>query len=339
MNTNARVDQGHLAEWTGEAWRSEVEEWIGTVLAVEGRRLSGSIKQPRVRPWSTQLTVPTDGGLWWFKENAGALSYEAAVVQRLAELAPDHVVPPIAIDPDRGRMLSVDQGPTLVEVGEATADTWLRILAEFGQLQRALVGHRDSLVAAGLPELTPEQLPIWAVTFAEELGRLPEGDPRRLTAAEVAAVVRAAETRAEDVALLASGLVPFSLDHNDLHGNNAFVPAEGRPLRFFDFGDALWGHPFTCLHVPLSILGSGDNPYAEPSIRGLQDAYLEIWADLAPLAELRELLAAALRLAPVHRAHAWWRVMESAPAEDLGEYADAAAYWLRTWAACPTGDA
>ena len=46
--------------------------------------------------WSTQLTVPTDRGLFWFKENNPDQAFEAGLVAELADIVPDRVVIPLA---------------------------------------------------------------------------------------------------------------------------------------------------------------------------------------------------------------------------------------------------
>ena len=60
-------------------WRQAAEAWIREQLDQHGDSLDGPIEQPRVRPWSTQLTVPTSAGRLWFKANAAALAFEPAV--------------------------------------------------------------------------------------------------------------------------------------------------------------------------------------------------------------------------------------------------------------------
>jgi len=49
----------------GEVWRREVEDWIGRQLDAAGQTATGAITQPRIRPWSTQLVVPTDADESW----------------------------------------------------------------------------------------------------------------------------------------------------------------------------------------------------------------------------------------------------------------------------------
>ena len=107
------------ATWTGTAWRAEAESWIRDRLATAGIAVTGPIEQPRVRPWSTQLVVPTDRGHHWFKENNPAMTFEAALVARLAELVPGRVLEPVAVAADRGWLLVPDGGRTVRETGAA----------------------------------------------------------------------------------------------------------------------------------------------------------------------------------------------------------------------------
>ena len=80
-----------------DAWRGEATRWIRGELAAVGRQVTGEVEQRRIRPWSTQLVVPTDRGTVWFKANCPALAFEPAV-HRLSSLEPDEVDEPLAVD-------------------------------------------------------------------------------------------------------------------------------------------------------------------------------------------------------------------------------------------------
>ena len=105
------------------AWRAEAEDWVRAQVAESGGRVVGDITQPRVRPWSTQLVVPTDAGRLWFKANCPALAFEPAVHRTLARLDPGEVDEPVAVDAERGWMLTRDRGTTLGDSHEATSTT------------------------------------------------------------------------------------------------------------------------------------------------------------------------------------------------------------------------
>lgn len=75
-------------------------EWIGEQLDRAGLRGVGQLGEPRVRPWSIVIHVPTDGGAVWFKANRAQTVYEPALANVLARQAPDIVLTPIATDLD-----------------------------------------------------------------------------------------------------------------------------------------------------------------------------------------------------------------------------------------------
>ncbi|MFC7625330.1 phosphotransferase [Microlunatus sp. GCM10028923] len=321
MSTGARHDL--VAVWTSAAWRAEAEAWIRDRLAAAGIAVTGPIEQPRVRPWSTQLVVPTDRGRYWFKENNPAMAFEAALVARLSELAPGRVLAPVAVAADRGWLLGPDGGRTVRESGGPDEAGFTRILTEYAELQRHLAGHGAELVGTGLPALEPARSAEHLAGQVADLAALPDGHPLRagseLRARSVAyrpVLVAAAERLAETP-------IPLSLQHNDLHQNNAFAAEPGRPLRFFDFGDAVWGHPFCVLHVTLVVLaqewscGPWSAAGADPRLDRLVDAYLECWSDLAPRAELRRLVEPAMVIGRLHRYNSWHRLLPYLPMDML----------------------
>ncbi len=323
-------------EWATDRWRDEVTAWADHVLGEHGIARTGPVEQPRLRLWSTALLVPTDAGRYWFKVNCPGLRAEAAVVGALAQLAPDHVVAPLAVDPARGWMLTPDHGRTLREAGASDEPTWTRIVTEYADLQRRTVGHGDLLGAAGIASLEPQDAAPYVEDRLRVLGGLPEDHPRHLDPGlreRVTAVLPALEKVG---ALLATGPVPCALDHNDLHDANTFVPAgDETTLRFSDFGDALWGHPFASMTIVVNVVTDPDEMALDQASLGrLLDAYLSRWVDLAPLEELRELLDAALVLGRVHRLLSWERSLVDVPPEAMGEHAASPVVWLELLARC-----
>jgi hypothetical protein len=312
--------------WTSAEWRAEVIEWVRTVTAHHGLRITGECRQPRVRFWSTQLTVPTDAGVLWFKENCPGQAFEARLVALLAELAPDHVTAPLAVEPERGWLLTPDGGSTFTDQ-IADIDTWVRVVVEWAQVQRRLAGHVERLQEAGVSLIPPGH----AADLAEQYTTLPSDRPGHLSA-ETAQKVRAGLPAIREWGQqLAATRLPVTLDHNDLHTNNAFVPHPGERLRFFDFADAVLGYPLCSLMVPLRTLRSalecGDD---DPRLDRVIDAYLDVWTDLTDRGTLRSAVAPALRLAAMHRAESWRRVLPYASAAGRAEFGDPAAHWLAT---------
>lgn len=324
-----------LAAWWGSpAWRAEALRWIHETLDQLGIKVTGEATQPRTRFWSTQLVIPTEVGTLWFKENSPSQAFEAALVVEVERLVPGHVVPALAVEPGRGWMLSRDAGVCLWDTGAVTAEHWVRILQEYAGLQRALEGHRPELLATGLPAMPEGEAAAYLVEQVEVHAALPATHPLAMpahlaatTLAEANQVARAADS------LVASG-IPASLQHNDLHPGNVFVPDAG-PLELIDLGDAVWAHPFCVARIPLwTMRGRLELAPDDPLLSRARDAYLEPWTDLAPLAELRALLPAAERISCLHRAESWRRLQAEVPPGrvDAG-WRDTAYTWLATAAA------
>ena len=155
------------------------------------------------------------------------------------------------------------------------------------------------------------------------------------TAASASPTSTASSPAASSPGAPASGTlagVPLSLDHNDLHARNCFLPGSSTdPLRFFDFADAYWAHPFSALLVPVTQMREQWNTTADdPRILAVVDAYLDHWTSYAPLSELRTAVEPALRVGGVHRYGSWLRLLVYADDDSMRAYAPAALHYLRT---------
>ena len=318
--------------WKSVAWQSQVQSWVSQVLATFNIEQTGPVSEPRIRFWSVQLTVPTDHGKLWFKENNPGQFQEAAIVAALAEIAPEHVVAPLAIEPTKGWMISPDHGATLATLQSTDYALWARVLTDFAELQQQVAPHGKRLMNAGLAPLEPSIAGNFVSNQLLLHTGLPAEHPLHLNAEE-ADCVYAGVPAIEDAAaqLIALG-VPLSLEHNDLHPNNAFIPgASTNPLRFFDFGDSYWAHPFSTLYVPLGVMMENwDAPPDDARIRRVLTTYLERWTAYAPLAQLREALEPALQLGRLNRYGSWLRLLIHADDESMRRYGPHALQYLRT---------
>ena len=83
------MDQAFSQEVTSPGWLDEAHAWVHARAEEAGHALAGPIEQRRVRPWSTQLVVPTDRGRLWFKANCTSMAFEPALHDLLARVAPD----------------------------------------------------------------------------------------------------------------------------------------------------------------------------------------------------------------------------------------------------------
>jgi hypothetical protein len=278
--------------------------------------------------------VLTDAGTTFYaKQNCPGQSFEAALMERLSRLS-DRVVPVTAVDTARGFLLTPDQGPVMRETYGNDIGRWEAVAREASLLQRELVPHVPSLEAVGARRLGAAEAATYVVTRVEQFAALGADDPRRLDDA-AAAAVRATLPELDRWVdqTLALGL-PVTLNHSDLHSNNVFARPDG--LRFFDFGDSMLTEPLalllTCVNSLRHHLDCGPD---DPRLGRVVGAAIEVWSDLAPAAELRAALPAAMQLGKLARCESWTRCLTNLTDEELIENGDSAAYWLAAVAEPP----
>ncbi|SDI63986.1 Phosphotransferase enzyme family protein [Actinokineospora alba] len=296
--------------WSSAAWVELATAWLDERLADAGIERTGPAEQPRVRPWSTQLTAPTTVGTVWLKAVNPPNAFEAGLYDVLHELVPHRVLAPIATDAERGWMLLPDGGRTIAD-RDLADDDLVKVLTEviprYGLLQRDLAPHVDRMLAAGVTDMRPTVMPQRFDEALAVVGDLP-------------AVAAKSGEFADWCARLAVSPVPPSLDHNDLHANNILLAdlADPDAVRFYDWGDAVIAHPFAAMFVPLKVLADILGKQTTGVLR-VRDAYLEVFADLGSHAELAAELDLACRVAKVARTLVWARAVAVSP----GEWADA----------------
>jgi hypothetical protein len=300
-------------EVTSPSWRSSAEEWSVRRLAEHGIRVVGAVAQPRVRPWSTQLTFETDAGLVWFKADSPGLAFEPGLQQRISELSPGIVQVPLAVDTGRGWMLTVDHGPSLSDLEPPTPAEWGGLLADAARAQRRLAPHREALLATGLPDCAPATVPERFDELRAVLRRYPPEHPGHLSADGDARLAAARHAVVEACDVLAASLFPATWNHGDLHVHNAY--RDGDALRFFDLGDGQWAHALEVLAVPLVWMRAQGLSAGE--IRDALDAYFAEWGATASSAEM-----AAMRVVhAVNRSRTWWIWLDGTTADELERFA------------------
>lgn len=307
---------------TAPEWRAEAEAWISEQLVSAGLTMTGAIEQPRVRPWSTQLVVPTDGGTVWFKANCAAQGFEPGLQALLARFAPDEVDEPLAMDVERAWMLTRDRGPTLRENRVPGLSDWQRVLREAARLQRLVADHENDVLTAGVPDCSPDTVPSSFDLMLERLRDRPDGDPAHLDRGVLERLEEARPLVAVAASALAAGPLPVTLQHGDLHPGNVFE-VDGR-LRIFDFGDAQWAHPLESLSIPWGVTRDDPSLAWDELLAG----YHEPWDDLLTLGELGELLAAAIVTQPVNRSMNWWDALAECTEKEWAEWGEAPARHL-----------
>ncbi|MGW8566069.1 phosphotransferase [Isoptericola sp. NPDC055881] len=312
---------------TSEAWRAEVTAWVHDALGSQGLLPDGPARQTRVRPWSTLLVLDTDGGRVWFKGGCRAASHEPALQRLLAEIAPDQVDVPLAVETTRGWLLTADRGATLRERREPTAADWSAVLTGFARLQQDVAARGPELRRTGLPDCSPATVPGRFDVVLDRLRTLPSAHPAHLDEATAAALDRARPAVVDAAAVLAASPLPATLQHGDLHPGNVFE-VDGQ-LRVFDLGDAQWAHPLEVLEVSSAVARSGSVAWAP-----VEAAYREQWAHwlavrgLPPIDDDPHRGWAALRRAAgtvhaVNRSWAWCGALAEATDAEWSEWGEA----------------
>jgi hypothetical protein len=336
MTGRAAVVPTGKRTWLDGRWRAEALAWATEALAELGRRIDGEVEQPHVRPWSTAMRIPTDGGLTWFKASGPASAHEGPLLEVFRERGIARVLLPLAVHQARPWILFEDGGTTLRQTradgsGDHDLGAWERILREYAELQRALESDDaiDAMLGAGVPDGRPEALP-------GELARLVDEDViwERLSPQERDDGQRARDRlreRLPEVTSTSAGLaaigVRASIQHDDLHGGNILAGPTGD--RFFDWGDAVVAHPFSTLTVTFnSIAHKTGLAQGDPVFEGLQDVYLEAWTDVAPRGELVRAAEAARVFGCIGRSLAWERALAGLADDEMDGFEDSTAGWL-----------
>lgn len=305
--------------WDTDAWRWEVTRWFDDVLPRRGiTRHPTTPRQPRVRPWSTQLVIETDQGRGWFKANVPESSPETLVYERLSRVAPDLLLPVWVSDAEREWFVCPDQGRTLRQVANADTITslWSAVLRRYARLQRASAGVVDALVDGGVPRWESHALvSAWVA----------RGRPEERVADEA---LRSAADRLEALEL------PPTIEHGDLHAGNVFTCAATssamQEAKIFDWGDAYVGHPFGSLLIALRNPEYHFGLAADPERdQRLVRAYLSGWADVRPVAELERVVPDAMLLARVARILSWDRALTRATDAERAQWQPHADGWAQ----------
>jgi hypothetical protein len=266
--------------------------------------VTGEIEQTHVAHWSTVLRVPTVEGTLWFKASDPLGAFEPALTVFLARLLPDSAPDPVAVDTERGWMLTRDHGRRLRELIASAADlgVWEDVLPRYAELQIAVAPHADELLGLGVRDERLAGTPSHLQRLLDDPEFLLIGKPDGLSPAEYEELCERVPFVADLCRRLAAYGVPETVQHDDLGDGDVFL-RDGSYV-FVDWGDACVSHPFHTLVVTLrSIAHRFDVEPGAPILERLRDVYLEPFGrpqELAPAFDL------AYRVGTIARALAWY---------------------------------
>ena len=311
-----------MKTWAEEEWRFDVEAWIDMACETYAiDRISPiQIGIPSIR--SIHVRVETDAGRLFFKALAPGQLFEARLTAAAASLAPDQLVMPMAIDPERGWMLSPDYGSTLDELAP-TPELWARALGSLGRLQNSLVDYEEPLFDAGLQVMDPQWLPEEFNNALMLHASLPAEHPLGIPARDADHAFEVFGEIEEACRQLAAGPIPLSLEHGSFDLRRAFVPTdEVAAPRLLNLSDAHWAHPFASLGRAVDRMRTDFRTDADdPRIMQAIGAYLSEWHAYGTPDELYELVAPAVRIAPLHVHETWLRLLAEAGTAEMRRWA------------------
>ncbi|HVX44032.1 MAG TPA: hypothetical protein VHC49_09095 [Mycobacteriales bacterium] len=251
------------------------------------------------------------------------------------------MIRPVAVDRHRGRLLSDDHGGTLGHSDVADQPTRLTVVGELARLQCTLLGRLGASERAGLLRLPPRAAGDCVRAIARGWAALPASHPLHIESDAVERAEHAAEGLDRCTARVAD-TVPLDLEINDVYAANICADRSTGSLRpkFFDFGNAIWGHPFVTVHGFLdSIEEWNEAPLPAADRDALYDRYLSVWCDRLgadPRTLRRDLLATRV-LVHVHRLAAWLRLVPYADSIEIRSRAEIPLKWMNAIAADITG--
>lgn len=311
-----------------------MDAWVGDRLAEYGRGIVGEAVTYRARFWSVTRCYPSAEGLVWFKENNPGHRFEAGLVAAMARIASDDVLVPMAVDRERSWLLAEDQGTTLTHADVADQQIRCLVVRALARLQCALLGRLDPSEYCGMIELHPIAAGDRVRDAARAWAALQPGHPLRLDADVLRRAERAADVLDRRTATLGD-TVPLDVELNDIYPANIFADRSTGVLRprFFDFGNAIWGHPFVSLHGFLDAVVDWTRAPLPPADRAeLINAYLKVWADHldADPKLLHNDLTTTEALLGVHRLVSWQRLIPHADPTELESRAEIPLKYLTT---------
>ena len=321
-----------MRHWLSAGWTQSVDGWVSCRLAEHNRQIVGDPVTFRARFWSVVRCYPTAEGLVWFKETNPGHHFEACLTATMAHLAPDHVVVPIAVDPVHGWLLTNDHGATLDHADVEDQQIRRTVVGELARLQCNLLGRILAEQHFGVLTLRPTDVGEQVRGAIREWVALAADHPLHAGPELHERAERAADVLNRRTASI-SDLVPLDLEMNDVYPANicANRSAGALSLRFFDFGNAVWGHPFVTLHGFLDAVEEWNEAPLPPEDReALYDEYLGVWSEHLqsdPRLLRRDLTATKILVYP-HRLLSWLRLVPYADPIELRTRAEIPRNWM-----------
>ena len=322
-------DQSIQLPKSQKSWFEQASTWVHNELERQDIFVTGLIEQPDVSLSSSVLRVPSTVGDIYFKACGPGCAHEPALTDSLWRWRPDCMPPVLAVDLQRGWMLTPDLGTPLRSINQPTRvlQHWQRVLPLYAEVQIDLVGRINEILELGGLDRRLTMLPDHYEQLLTDTDALRLGHPGGLSAEEYRSLRQIAPKFHAMCEQLAAYRIPETLHHEDFHDANIFI--RNSRYTFADWGESGVAHPFITLLVTSRVI-AWRLKLAEdaPELVNLRDIYLEPWTQY----ESRENLIAAFKLAyrvgMVCRALTWHRILAGEEEPVKAEDAEAVPGWL-----------
>jgi hypothetical protein len=312
-----------------ESWFEQASNWVHNELERQDIYVTDQIEQPDASLSSAVLRVPTTEGEFYFKACGSGFTHEPALTDSLWRWRPDCMPPVLAIDPQRGWMLTPDLGTSLRSINQPTRvlQHWQRVLPLFAEMQIDMVSRNTEILELGGLDRRLTMLPDLYEQLLSDTDALLIGRSGGLSTEEYRSLREFTREFRAMCELLAGYDIPETLHHEDFHDANIFL--RDSRYTFADWGESGVAHPFVTLLVTSRVI-AWRLKLAEdgPELMKLRDIYLEPWTQY----ESRENLIAAFRLAyrvgMICRALTWHRILAGVEGPVKAEDSDAVPVWL-----------
>jgi hypothetical protein len=299
--------------WARPGWYAQAEAWIIKELA--RTNLSVRTIEP-VKSWSISavLRVQTLTHPVFFKASLKLPLFvnEGVVMAGLAQLYPNNIPTPLAINVSQGWMLLEDLGEPIGR--DAPLEQQVRLFQEMANLQIDSTSRIDSMLQMGCID---RRIP-WLTAHMDALAA-DEITLSQITQEEREALKRALPFLKSLLTELDSLPIPPGLIHGDLHSGN--VSDRDGKLQLFDWTDAAISHPF----FDLDVVFSADDPTRQ---KILEDAYLHAWKQLYPAGEVGRAFELARIVYGLYHAVSYQYILNNIEEDDQPEI-NSAHYFLR----------
>ena len=228
--------------WARPGWYASTSAWFRrAVMSMRDLEMDEAPSQHRVVVRGAVMKLKDGKHTFYFK-GSPRFANDVGVTEALAELAPEHVTMPVAIDRKRRLIVMDDYN----EFGEMVQPNSLKreemkiLVKDFARVQQATVGKTKILLKAGLRDLSPVHLcaNIEKILYRPEVESLGEDGALEVLRQNIPTI------KAKLRKLDGFG-IPCTVTHNDLDSNNVHL-RNGKERRycFFDWGEACLCHPF-----------------------------------------------------------------------------------------------